>query len=45
VFNSVAIRDGRSTQHYAVMDYWHAPRKMKRDAIIGDGTFRDASLS
>ena len=34
--NSVAIWDNRSTQHYAVMDYWPAPRKMERTAIIGD---------
>ncbi|WP_150292811.1 TauD/TfdA dioxygenase family protein [Sphingobium estronivorans] len=33
---SVAIWDNRSTQHYAVMDYWPAPRKMERAAIIGD---------
>jgi len=34
--NSVAIWDNRSTQHYAVMDYWPATRKMERAAIIGD---------
>ncbi len=34
--NSVAIWDNRSTQHYAVMDYWPAPRKMERAAIIGE---------
>ncbi|SFC79641.1 taurine dioxygenase [Polaromonas sp. OV174] len=34
--NSIAIWDNRSTQHYAVMDYWPAPRKMERAAIIGD---------
>ena len=33
--NSVAIWDNRSTQHYAVMDYWPAPRKMERAAIVG----------
>ena len=33
---SVAIWDNRSTQHYAVMDYWPAPRKMERAAIVGD---------
>ena len=33
---SVAIWDNRATQHYAVMDYWPAPRKMERAAIIGD---------
>ncbi|WP_454742981.1 TauD/TfdA dioxygenase family protein [Cupriavidus necator] len=34
--NSVAVWDNRATQHYAVMDYWPAPRKMERTAIIGD---------
>ena len=34
--NSVAIWDNRSTQHYAVMDYWPAVRKMERAGIIGD---------
>ena len=34
--NSVAIWDNRSTQHYAVMDYWPAPRKMERAGIVGD---------
>jgi taurine dioxygenase len=33
---SVAIWDNRSTQHYAVMDYWPAPRKMERAGIVGD---------
>jgi len=33
---SVAIWDNRSTQHYAVQDYWPAVRKMERAAIIGD---------
>jgi taurine dioxygenase len=37
--NSVAIWDNRSTQHYAVMDYWPAPRKMERAAIMGDKPF------
>jgi len=37
--NSVAIWDNRSTQHYAVMDYWPAPRKMERAGIIGDIPF------
>lgn len=36
---SVAIWDNRSTQHYAVMDYWPAPRKMERAAIVGDVPF------
>lgn len=34
--NSMAIWDNRSTQHYAVQDYWPAVRKMERAAIIGD---------
>ena len=37
--NSVAIWDNRSTQHYAVMDYWPSPRKMERAAIKGDQPF------
>ncbi|MDI9938838.1 TauD/TfdA family dioxygenase [Rhodococcus sp. IEGM 1351] len=37
--NSVAIWDNRSTQHYAVQDYWPAVRKMERTAIIGDRPF------
>ena len=34
--NSVAIWDNRSTQHYAVHDYWPQPRKMERAGIVGD---------
>ncbi|MEU8619181.1 TauD/TfdA family dioxygenase [Streptomyces sp. NPDC048623] len=34
--NSVAIWDNRSTQHYAVQDYWPAVRKMERAEIVGD---------
>lgn len=34
--NSVAFWDNRSTQHYAVQDYWPAVRKMERAGIIGD---------
>lgn len=37
--NSVAIWDNRSTQHYAVQDYWPAVRKMERAGIIGDKPF------
>lgn len=33
---SVAIWDNRSTQHYAVQDYWPAARKMERAGIVGD---------
>jgi taurine dioxygenase len=36
---SVAIWDNRCTQHYAVMDYWPAVRKMERAGIIGDRPF------
>jgi taurine dioxygenase len=34
--NSFAIWDNRCTQHYAVMDYWPAVRKMERAGIVGD---------
>ena len=37
--NSVAVWDNRATQHYAVMDYWPAPRKMERAGIVGDAPF------
>lgn len=37
--NSVAIWDNRSTQHYAVQDYWPAVRKMERAGIVGTVTF------
>lgn len=37
--NSVAIWDNRSTQHYAVQDYFPAVRKMERAGIIGDRPF------
>mgnify|MGYP005755019361 CR=1 FL=1 len=37
--NSVAIWDNRSTQHYAVQDYWPAVRMMERAGIVGDPTF------
>lgn len=37
--NSFAIWDNRSTQHYAVQDYWPAVRKMERAGVIGDKTF------
>ena len=32
----VAVWDNRSTQHYAVNDYYPAPRKMERAGIVGD---------
>ncbi len=34
--NTVAFWDNRCTQHYAVQDYWPAPRKMERAGIVGD---------
>ncbi|MET8569255.1 TauD/TfdA family dioxygenase [Streptomyces sp. NPDC004783] len=37
--NSVAVWDNRSTQHYAVQDYWPAVRKMERAGISGDRPF------
>jgi taurine dioxygenase len=37
--NSVALWDNRCTQHYAVMDYWPAVRKMERASIVGDQPF------
>lgn len=37
--NSIAIWDNRSTQHYAVQDYWPAVRKMERAGIVGDKPF------
>ncbi|OYO10190.1 taurine dioxygenase [Enemella evansiae] len=36
---SVAIWDNRSTQHYAVMDYWPGRRRMERAGIRGDRPF------
>ena len=32
----VAVWDTRSTQHYACIDYFPAPRKMERAGIVGD---------
>ena len=37
--NSFAIWDNRSTQHYAVQDYWPGVRKMERAGVVGDPTF------
>ena len=37
--NDVAIWDNRCTTHYAVHDYWPAPRKMERAGIVGDVPF------
>jgi taurine dioxygenase len=36
---SVALWDNRSTQHYAVQDYWPQPRRMERAGIVGDRPF------
>ena len=37
--NSFAIWDNRSTQHYAVQDYWPGVRRMERAGIVGDRPF------
>ena len=37
--DSFAIWDNRAAQHYAVMDYWPAVRKMERAGIVGDRPF------
>ncbi|MBL8381799.1 MAG: TauD/TfdA family dioxygenase [Burkholderiales bacterium] len=37
--NSVALWDNRCTQHYAVKDYWPAPRRMERAGIAGDAPY------
>src|ERR1700758_2578185 len=37
--NSIAFWDNRSTQHYAVHDYWPAEWKMERAGIKGDAAF------
>ena len=34
--NSMAIWDNRSTQHYAVQDFWPAVRNLERAGVIGD---------
>lgn len=36
---TVAVWDNRCTQHYAVHDYYPAPRKMARATIVGDIPF------
>jgi len=37
--NTIAFWDNRATQHYAVQDYYPAPRTMMRATIIGDKPF------
>jgi len=37
--NSIAFWDNRSTQHYAVHDYWPAEWKMQRAGIKGNAAF------
>ena len=37
--NAVAFWDNRSTQHYAVHDYFPAMRKMERAGIMGDAPY------
>lgn len=34
--NSIAFWDNRSTQHYAVFDYYGLPREMYRVTVVGD---------
>lgn len=34
--NAIGIWDNRSTQHYAVGDYWPAPRTLERVTVSGD---------
>lgn len=37
--NTIAMWDNRSTQHYAVQDYFPAVRRMQRATVIGDKPF------
>lgn len=37
--NTMVMWDNRSTQHYAVQDYFPAVRRMTRATVIGDRTF------
>ncbi len=37
--NTIAFWDNRSTQHYAIQDYYPEPRSMVRATIVGDRPF------
>ena len=37
--NTIAMWDNRSTQHYAIQDYFPAVRRMMRATVIGDKPF------
>ncbi|CAM4287248.1 Alpha-ketoglutarate-dependent taurine dioxygenase [Comamonas aquatilis] len=37
--NTIVMWDNRSTQHYAIQDYFPAVRRMLRATVIGDRTF------
>ena len=34
--NAIVFWDNRSTQHYAVLDYWPEHRVVERVTIVGD---------
>jgi taurine dioxygenase len=39
--NSIAFWDNRSSQHYAVSDYWPEVRRVERVTIVGDAPYFD----